>query len=108
MKVPSCVIEALDADLPPITMLEGAPSSAIVLEYSADGHVAVKREDVAPADLESSLRGIYAERRDKTLFIAGSHRRSPTPGSAILRRRSSVQSPPLQPISSIPPNERED
>jgi len=63
--------KALDADLPPLATSEGASPSAIMLEYSAEGRVAINHEDVALADLEPRLRGIYADRRDKTLFVAG-------------------------------------
>jgi biopolymer transport protein ExbD len=48
-----------------------APSEQIVLEYSADGAIAVNSHAVAVDQLESQLRNIYATRRDKTLFIMG-------------------------------------
>ena len=64
--------KALDADLPPpMTPAEHAPPSAIVLEYSADGRIAINHEEVTVAGLEPRLRGIYGQRRDETRFIAG-------------------------------------
>jgi biopolymer transport protein ExbD len=64
----------LDTSLPS----ESAPASAhavvdrhIVLEYSADRRLAINRQDVALTNLETRLREIYQERRDKTLFIMG-------------------------------------
>ena len=65
--------KALDTRLPS----EAAPPDlapgprAIVLEYSADGRIAVNKQDVALGDLEGRLRDIYAARSDKTMFIAG-------------------------------------
>ena len=43
----------------------------IMLEYSAERRISVNRQDVALQELEQRLRGIYASRRDRTLFIAG-------------------------------------
>jgi biopolymer transport protein TolR len=43
----------------------------IVLEYSADGAIAVNQQSITLDQLESRLRTIYAVRRDKTLFISG-------------------------------------
>ena len=64
--------KALDANLPPAaTEHGGAPADSIVLEYSADGHVAINSHAVDLSDLEASLRTIYEQRRDKTLFIMG-------------------------------------
>jgi len=63
--------KALDTRLPPVAR-DVAPSPvAIVLEYSADGGIAINKQDVLLADLESRLRGIYEKRSDKTMFIAG-------------------------------------
>ena len=46
-------------------------SSPIVLEYSADGRIAINKQDVSIQELESRLRTIYNDRRDKTMYIAG-------------------------------------
>ena len=43
----------------------------IVVEYAADGSVAINHQPVTLGDLEARLRTIYASRRDKTIFIAG-------------------------------------
>ena len=43
----------------------------IVVEYAADGSVAINHQPVTLGDLEARLRTIYSSRRDKTIFIAG-------------------------------------
>ncbi len=66
---------ALDARVPP----EARPASTddkdsgrfVVLEYSSDGRISINHQDVVLAGLEHTLRSIYAERRDKTLYISG-------------------------------------
>jgi biopolymer transport protein ExbD len=45
------------------------PSEQIVLEYTADRKLSVNKQDVTPQDLPERLRTIFAERRDKTMFI---------------------------------------
>ena len=45
--------------------------SQIVLEYTADRRISVNKQDVTIAELESRLRNIFEERKDKTMFIAG-------------------------------------
>jgi biopolymer transport protein ExbD len=45
--------------------------SQIVLEYTADRRISVNKQDVTVAQLESRLRDIYEQRKDKTMFIAG-------------------------------------
>jgi biopolymer transport protein TolR len=44
--------------------------SQIVLEYTADHHISVNKQDVALPQLEERLRNIYEQRKDKTMFIA--------------------------------------
>jgi biopolymer transport protein ExbD len=62
---------ALDTKLPPAASdLRPAPQ-AIVLEYSADGAIAINKQPVLLPELETRLRAIYSERTDKTMFIAG-------------------------------------
>jgi len=63
----------LDANVPPeARSRSGAqPDTSIVLEYTADGRMSINHQDVLTADLESTLRTIFAERRDKTLYISG-------------------------------------
>ena len=43
----------------------------IVVEYTADRHISVNKQDVAIADLENRLRTIFEQRKDKTMFIVG-------------------------------------
>jgi biopolymer transport protein TolR len=66
--------KGIDSQLPSQTRTpEGTLSSSeqIVLEYSADGIIAVNSHAVAVDQLESQLRNIYSARHDKTLFIMG-------------------------------------
>jgi biopolymer transport protein ExbD len=46
-------------------------SSQIMLEYTADRRIAINNQDVALPQLESRLRDIFEDRREKTIFIAG-------------------------------------
>jgi biopolymer transport protein ExbD len=64
--------KGLDVDLPAQTT--AAPvvvNEQIVLEYQADRQMAINKQPVTLAALESRLREIFAARRDKTLYIAG-------------------------------------
>jgi biopolymer transport protein ExbD len=45
--------------------------SQIVLEYTADRRISVNKKDVTVPELEKMLRDIYAQRKDKTMFVAG-------------------------------------
>src|SRR5436190_11244223 len=45
--------------------------SQIMIEYTADHHISVNKQDVTIAELETRLRNIYEQRKDKTMFIAG-------------------------------------
>jgi biopolymer transport protein ExbD len=45
--------------------------SQIVLDYSADKRISLNHEDVKIAELETRLRTIYEQRKDKTMFIIG-------------------------------------
>ena len=67
--------KGLDVDLPAETT--AAPTEIneqIVVEYQADRQIAINKQPVTLATLESRLRDIFATRRDKTLFIAGAGR----------------------------------
>ncbi len=44
--------------------------SQIMLNYSADKKISVNHQDVVIGDLESRLRAIFDQRKDKTMFIA--------------------------------------
>ena len=48
------------------------PSTQVVLTYSAEKRLSINSVDVAMEALEERLHTIYANRRDKTLWIAGS------------------------------------
>jgi biopolymer transport protein TolR len=45
--------------------------SQIVLDYTADKHISVNKQDVSVQELESQLRNIFDQRKDKTMFIIG-------------------------------------
>jgi biopolymer transport protein ExbD len=45
--------------------------SQIMIDYSADRKISVNHQDVTIGELEAKLRGIYEQRKDKTLFLAG-------------------------------------
>jgi biopolymer transport protein TolR len=45
--------------------------SQIVLDYTADRHISVNKQDVPITELESRLRTIFEQRKDKTMFIIG-------------------------------------
>lgn len=66
--------KGIDSRLPSQTQTpeQSTPGSdRIVLEYAADGAIAVNHESLALNQLESRLRTIYATGHDKTLFLAG-------------------------------------
>jgi biopolymer transport protein TolR len=66
--------KGIDSQLPPQTQSReqsAARTEQIVLEYSANGTIAVNSQTIALDQLETRLRNIYADRRDKTLFIMG-------------------------------------
>jgi len=45
--------------------------SQIVVEYTADRHISINKQDVTVAELTTRLRSIYEQRKDKTMFVAG-------------------------------------
>jgi len=45
--------------------------SQIVLDYSADKRISINKQDVNVAELETRLRNIFDQRKDKTMFIIG-------------------------------------
>jgi biopolymer transport protein ExbD len=64
----------LDVNLPAETQnkQEQQPDiSQIMLEYSPDKQITINKQAVAVNELESRLRTIFEERKDKTMFIAG-------------------------------------
>ena len=65
--------KGLDINLPAQAekKADDANNDQIVLEYTADRHLSVNKQDTTIADLENKLRTIYEQRKDKTMFIAG-------------------------------------
>jgi len=67
--------KGIDADLPqpalPPPERPAPPSDRIVVEYGADGRLAVNHQPVSLAELEGRLAAIFRDRRDKTLFVMG-------------------------------------
>ena len=45
--------------------------SQIVVEYTADRQISVNKQAVTVAELQTKLRDIYEQRKDKTMFVAG-------------------------------------
>ncbi|HEY7291125.1 MAG TPA: biopolymer transporter ExbD [Vicinamibacterales bacterium] len=45
--------------------------SQIVLDYSAEKKISINKQDVTAAELETRLRNIFDQRKDKTMFIIG-------------------------------------
>jgi biopolymer transport protein TolR len=43
----------------------------IVVEYTADRHISVNKQDVSIDELESKLRTIFEARKEKTIFLVG-------------------------------------
>ena len=48
-----------------------APTDQIVLEYTADHRIAVNKQPVELAGLQTMLHTLFASRREKTMFIVG-------------------------------------
>ena len=64
--------KGIDINLPleTNTAKQQAPDvSQIVLEYTADRHISVNKQDVTIQELENRLRNIFEQRKDKTMFI---------------------------------------
>jgi biopolymer transport protein ExbD len=45
--------------------------SQIVLNYTADKKISINNGDVSKGELESKLRSIFDQRKDKTMFVMG-------------------------------------
>jgi biopolymer transport protein ExbD len=65
--------QAIETQLPSQTQPPGAapPPDQIVVEYAADGAISINHQTIVLRELEPRLRTIYANRHDKTIFIAG-------------------------------------
>ena len=64
----------LDVNLPAETQQpkQATPDiSQIVVNYTADKKISINNKDVQLVDLEETLRGIFEERQQKTMFIMG-------------------------------------
>ena len=65
----------VDINLPAETQNQDQPQQAnlsqIVLEYTGDRTISINNQVVPIQELETRLRDIFDERRDKTMFIAG-------------------------------------
>ena len=65
--------KGLDINLPAETKTaaqQQVDTSQIVLEYTADRHISINKQDVTVIELENRLRNIFEQRKDKTMFIA--------------------------------------
>jgi biopolymer transport protein ExbD len=66
--------KGLDINLPAETKKTTDPTpevSQIVLNYTADKRISVNNNDVTVQELETRLRNIFDQRKDKTMFIMG-------------------------------------
>jgi biopolymer transport protein ExbD len=66
--------KGIDINLPAETknqQQQQVDTTQIVLEYTADKKIAVNKNDIPIVDLESRLRAIFEQRKDKTMFIVG-------------------------------------
>lgn len=66
--------KGIDINLPAETKnasQETPDVSQIVLTYTADRKISVNNQDVTVAALETKLRDIFDQRKDKTMFIMG-------------------------------------
>ena len=66
--------KGLDINLPLETKSatkDVTPTDQIVVDYSADRKLTVNKQDVTMAELETRLRAIFEQRKDKTMFIIG-------------------------------------
>ena len=66
--------KGVDINLPLETQNKSEPAdqlNQIVLEYNAGRQMAVNKQPVTMGELESRLRNIFEQRKDKTMFIVG-------------------------------------
>jgi len=64
--------KGVDVDLPQQVAPQTAPAAdQIVAEYTADRRLTVNRQPVATGEEQRRFREIFADRRDKTLYIIG-------------------------------------
>jgi biopolymer transport protein ExbD len=53
------------------TAEQSQTTDQIVVEYTADHHISVNKQDVALNDLERKLREVFEARKEKTIFLVG-------------------------------------
>jgi len=58
----------------PPSRVAAPPSPSIVLEYNADGGLALNRQPVALGELHARLSSLFRDRSDKTLYVMGDGR----------------------------------
>ena len=64
--------QAIESHLPPpVLPAAEPPPDQIMIEVSADRRLSVNSQAVTRPQLEPFLRGIYDQRGDKTLYVAG-------------------------------------
>ena len=66
--------KGLDINLPAESRKSTADQpdvSQIVINYSRDRKITINNQDVSAAELETRLRNIFDQRKDKTMFIIG-------------------------------------
>ena len=65
--------KGLDVDLPQevARAQPSEPSPHIVLEYGADGSIAINNQLIAREELGTELRQIFSTRQDRTMFVSG-------------------------------------
>jgi len=65
--------KGVDVNLPLETKApkQQTDNTQIVLEYTADRHIAINHQPVALPELESRLRDMFESRKEKTMFIVG-------------------------------------
>jgi biopolymer transport protein TolR len=65
--------KGLDINLPAETKTaqqQQPDTSQIVLDFTADRHITINKQDVTMAELEAKLRSIFEERKEKTMFLS--------------------------------------
>jgi biopolymer transport protein ExbD len=67
--------KGIDINLPLETKSAQLPNQPtgdqIVVNYSADRKITINQQDVTIQDLETKLRNVFEQRKDKTMFIIG-------------------------------------
>jgi biopolymer transport protein ExbD len=66
--------KGVDINLPAETKAanqQADTSSQIVLEFTADRRLSINKQDVTMGELETRLRNIFEQRKEKTMFIVG-------------------------------------